>query len=196
MTLSKISAASGLAARIESGLRKLAGKEGIRLTEQSCGEMLGELLERVCNNHGAKAVVLVDECDFPVTSHMQDRGLALANRQVLNDFIESLKTNVGYFHFALVTGITGFSMTFPGSLANNFKVISLRPGFAGICGFTAGDLDEYFGERFPGTLAGLEKAGEIARNAGTKELKAKSLDITPEIKSGPQVSFSRRDCER
>jgi hypothetical protein len=59
---------------------------------------------------------------------------------------------------------------------NNFKDISLRSEFAGICGFTAEELGNIFKDRFDDTLANLKKNEQIGQDADHDALKAKILE--------------------
>jgi hypothetical protein len=49
--------------------------------------MLEQVLDGVYMKRGVRAVILVDEFDVPVTDHISDNNLALANRNVLHVFL-------------------------------------------------------------------------------------------------------------
>jgi hypothetical protein len=51
------------------------------------------------------------------------------------------------------------------SVPNHFVDISLKPEFTGILGFSASELEAYFGDRFDEALASLKEQGGIAKNA-------------------------------
>jgi hypothetical protein len=78
----------------------------------------------------------VDECDAPVSRHIDDIGPAEANAKVLRGFCGALKNSVNRIRFAIVTGITRFAMTSVDSEGNNFKALTLNREFSGFCGFT------------------------------------------------------------
>ncbi|MDR1607856.1 MAG: hypothetical protein LBT38_05550 [Deltaproteobacteria bacterium] len=54
--------------------------------------------------------------------------------------------------------------------------IFLRPDFARICGFTATDLKNLFGDRFAELLASLKFMGEMDATATPFDLEAKILN--------------------
>ncbi|MDR1038646.1 MAG: AAA family ATPase [Deltaproteobacteria bacterium] len=177
MSYSETDTKSRLIARIKDDLRDAGKRQGVKISSRStCDKMMGQLLEGIYEKSGVGAVVLVDEYDAPVIDHILDLKLASDNCKVLHDFYRSMKTNIDYIHFALVTGITRFAMTSMDSGPNNFKDISILANFAGICGFTIGELDSLFQDRFEETLASLKTNKRIAWNAGFKALKNKILE--------------------
>ncbi|MDR1037688.1 MAG: ATP-binding protein [Deltaproteobacteria bacterium] len=157
---------------IKDDLNSFAEDYEITLTKTVYGQMFKQLLKGICKKHGTRVVILVDEYDAPVTDHILDEELAKANRTVLHDFYRSVKSNLRYIHFAFVTGITRFAMTALDSGPNNFKDISLKPKFAGICGFTERDVNKLFRGMFRKTIEILQKDGELGPNAGPDELMA------------------------
>ncbi|MDR1080903.1 MAG: ATP-binding protein, partial [Deltaproteobacteria bacterium] len=176
MAYDDVSASDDLVIRIKRSLIKQADKAGVRLTSDcSIGEMFEDLLEGIHEKRGGGAVVLVDEYDAPVTDHISDKELALANRKILHDFYRSMKNNIDYIHFAFVTGITRFAMTSLDSGPNNFKDISLSPEFSGICGFTPSELDSCFQDRFEETLDILKDKCELPQSADIDDLKVEIL---------------------
>jgi hypothetical protein len=175
MAYSKLLTASDLADRIEDNLKALAKINKIRLSQNSYGEMLGELLQGLCKRHGTEAVILIDEYDAPVSWNITDDKLAPAYVKVLHDFYTSIKTHKDLIRFALVTGITRFAYAAIESGANNFTDISLMPKFAGICGFTIKEFNRLFANRFGKTLSALKKAGDISQNADETTLVKKIL---------------------
>ncbi|MDR1080107.1 MAG: ATP-binding protein [Deltaproteobacteria bacterium] len=177
MAYDEISTKDDLIARIKRNLRKHARQEGIQLTpDDSIREMFDDLLQGIYEKFGVGAVILVDEYDAPVTRHISDLALALANRDVLHDFYQSMKANIKHIHFAFVTGITRFAMTSLDSGPNNFTDISLMSKFSGICGFTIKEFNKLFKNRFTKTLKILKKAEDIEQNADVAKLKATILD--------------------
>jgi hypothetical protein len=172
MAYSEVSSKDDLISRLKVNLRTMANDEGVTLFADSYGEMLGELLKGICNIHGVGAVILVDEYDAPVTDHILNENLANANWTVLHDFYRAVKSNLRYIHFAFVTGITRFALTASDSGPNNFRDISLKPKFVGICGFTEREVRKLFHGMFRKTIAILQKDGELGPNAGPEELMA------------------------
>ncbi|MDR1038504.1 MAG: ATP-binding protein [Deltaproteobacteria bacterium] len=171
MAYSLVSSKEDLVARITGSLLKMARKEGVEFVEDSYGEMLGELLEGICDKYGALAVILVDEYDAPLTRHIIEKDISVGIREVMRDFYIALKTYSQYVRLAFVTGITRFAMTELDSGPNNFNDISLVPKFGGICGFTKTEMRTLFNDRFPDTLAALKGSGKIPDTASIDDLK-------------------------
>jgi hypothetical protein len=176
MAYAKIRTPDDLISNIEDDLWEMAAEHSVTVTSNSYGRMMEQLLKALSKKHGVGTVILVDEYDAPMTKHLSDVKLAEANRDVLHDFYQSIKTNVDYIHFAFVTGITRFAMTSLDSGPNNFKDISLLPEYAGICGFTPCELKTCFEDRFEVTLDALKDKGELQQNAGVDDLRAKILE--------------------
>ncbi|MDR1079589.1 MAG: ATP-binding protein [Deltaproteobacteria bacterium] len=172
MAYDEISTKDDLVSWIKWDLMRHAKREGVLLkSDFTSRQMFEVLLEDIYTKYGVGAVILVDEYDAPVTKHISDLKLASANRDVLHDFYQSMKTNIDYIHFALVTGITRFAMTSLDSGPNNFNDISLMPKFAGICGFTIREFKKLFKNRFKKTLKILKKSGDISQDADVDALK-------------------------
>jgi hypothetical protein len=176
MAYSQVSTKDDLIDRIRNNLRKMAYDKGVTFFADSYGEMLGELIEGIYKKCGTKVVILVDEYDAPLTTHIMEPDIVPGIRTVLHDFYVALKTNSKLIRLALVTGITKFAMTALDSGPNNFTDISLRPEFGGICGITEDEMDTVFGDRYNDTLIGLKANKQIAWNAKIKGLKKKILN--------------------
>ncbi|MDR1042133.1 MAG: ATP-binding protein [Deltaproteobacteria bacterium] len=171
----EISSKDDLVDGIKTDLTFAADNEHIKITARKIGQMLKQFLNRLSDKHGATAVILIDECDAPVSRYIADQALAADNRDVLHDFYAALKGSYEYVHLAVVTGITRFALTSMDSGPNNFVDISLLPEFSGVCGFTIPEFLKLFRDRFRDTLQNLKCNGSIGQNAGLKELKRKIL---------------------
>ncbi len=90
-----------------------------------------------------QVVILIDEYDKPLLETVNNEELSLANRSLLKAFYEVLKQCDQYIRFAFLTGITKFSKTTLFSGVNNLIDITLEDDYAGICGFTEGELDQF-----------------------------------------------------
>ncbi|MDR1111986.1 MAG: AAA family ATPase [Deltaproteobacteria bacterium] len=175
MAYSEMGSPNELKKRIANNLLSIAGKEEVKITEDSYGEILGQLIQGLSEKHGADVVVLVDEYDAPVTRHIEDLAVAKANSGVLHDFYTALKAKVGYIRFALVTGITRFALTAMDSGPNNFYDLSLEPLYAGVCGFTISEFDRLFDDRMDVTLKELQKTGQMPPGSRASDLRDKIL---------------------
>jgi hypothetical protein len=91
--------------------------------------------------------VLVDEYDAPLTMNIDDRKSARAIAEVLYYFSTALKQpDVSpRLHFTMFNGISMDALAFLDAWANQLNDISMKPDYAGICGFTAEEFDSLFG---------------------------------------------------
>ncbi|MDR1039590.1 MAG: AAA family ATPase [Deltaproteobacteria bacterium] len=176
MGYAKLLAKKDLEDRIEYDLRFAAKNERVKLSAKTYGEMLGELLYGISVKYRASAVILIDEYDSPVARHISNPELASDFRDVLHEFYSALKQNFMYIRFSILTGTTRLAFTASDSGPNSFKDISLKPEFAGICGFTVPEFNKIFKNRFSKALKGLKKIGDIGQDAERETLKAKILE--------------------
>jgi hypothetical protein len=171
MTFAEIKTSDDLVSGLKNKLRSLAELNGVVLEDAgTSSEIFQQLVMRLAVKHDAGVVILIDEYDAPVTDHILNLDLALANRQVMHDFFRSIKSSIEHIHFALVTGITRFAMFSLDSGPNNFLDISLDSDFAGICGFTPTELETCFSDRFPKAFEKLLEEGELEPNADFTKL--------------------------
>jgi hypothetical protein len=173
MAYSEMGSPAELKKRIANDLLSIADKGKVRITEDSYGEILGQLLQGLSEKNGAKAVVLVDEYDAPVTMHIEDRALAEANGKALHNFYTAIKANVGHIRFALVTGITRFALTAMDSGPNNFYDLSLDPQYAGVCGFTVSEFGRLFEDRMEAALKTMQETGWMRPGSTVDDLRRK-----------------------
>jgi hypothetical protein len=129
----------------------------------------GEIYDPVNN-----VVILIDDCDAPILkSWVHDQDLAQKNHKTLHDFFSKFKDLDRYIYFSLVTGVTQAANVALGANTSNLVDISLDPEFAGICGFTADDLRNLFGDHFAELLASLKLLGQMEAAASAFDLEAK-----------------------
>jgi predicted AAA+ superfamily ATPase len=83
-----------LIGRIAEDIKYKADEQNVSITSNSYDMMLEQLLKGLSKKHGVGAVILVDEYDAPVTKNISDRKLALANRDILHDFFQTIKSNI------------------------------------------------------------------------------------------------------
>ncbi|MDR1165516.1 MAG: ATP-binding protein [Deltaproteobacteria bacterium] len=171
MAFSQLSSEQNLAQKIMNKLRLAAENEGITIRSQSIDDILEGYFTGVSKKYGVGAAILIDEYDAPVSGQILNEKLAWDNINILHSFYTALKANRKFIRFGLVTGITRFAMTALDSGPNSFVDISLKPEYAGICGFTISELETYFGDRFDETLASLKDQGGIAQGADRESLK-------------------------
>ncbi len=99
---------------------------------------------------GNQVVVLIDEYDKPILDAINDKELAISNRDYLRGLYGMIKGFGTQIRFAFLTGITMFSKVSLFSALNNLNDISLSPRYSSICGYTESDLDEVFASELEG----------------------------------------------
>jgi hypothetical protein len=136
-------------------LNRVALREGFELEKSNPSEILIDLIDELYNRYDKTGVVvLIDEYDHPVSSHLNKLELASDNTEILRTFYSSFKTaaQAGMLHFVLVTGVTRYAMLGISAGLNNLHDISFNSDYASICGFTCDELDQYFSDFFPSAL--------------------------------------------
>jgi hypothetical protein len=104
--------------------------------------MLQELVIKLSNK--GKAVILIDEYDYPILKYLHSLELAEEMREVLKNFYIVIKGLDSYLHFVLLTGISKFSKTSIFSGLNNFNDISLHPSYNNLLGYTGPEIAASF----------------------------------------------------
>lgn len=89
-------------------------------------------------------VLLIDEYDTPLTSHLDDACVFGAIRSELEKFYSVLKNADGCLRFFFMTGITKFSNTSIFSEFNNITDISLDSKYSTLLGLTENEIEAYF----------------------------------------------------
>ena len=110
---------------------------------------LANLLEKLHQNTGLKAVVLVDEYDKPLLDLMEtgEPGLDAqldVNRETLKNFFSTFKAADAHLRFVLLTGITKFSQVSMFSGTNQPDDISYSNRFDTLLGITEEELFTVF----------------------------------------------------
>ncbi len=116
-------------------------------------ERFAHLVEMLRERTGRRVVVLVDEYDTPVLDALEKPDVARANRDYLRGLYGTIKFCDADIRFALLTGVSKFSMASLFSGLNNLIDITLDPRYSTICGYTEADLDAVFAPE----LAGLDR---------------------------------------
>ncbi len=119
-------------------------KYGITRTDRSLSERFREIILRVCEQTGRKAVILIDEYDKPLLETVDNPELQQKFRNTLRGVYGNLKRMDQYIRFAMLTGVTKFGHLSIFSDLNNLTDISMRKEYAGICGITTEELHKYF----------------------------------------------------
>ncbi|MCX8083467.1 MAG: AAA family ATPase, partial [Calditerrivibrio sp.] len=101
-----------------------------------------EMVVKIYNKTKRSIVVLIDEYDKPIISHL-GRGddhlkIAIENRQVLKDFYGTLKAAsvIEKLRFVLLTGVSKFSKTGVFSELNNLFDLTMDSNYSAMLGIT------------------------------------------------------------
>ncbi len=106
---------------------------------------MSTLLKQI-KKSGQKAVVLIDEYDYPILSNIGKKSSEELQDllEVLKDFYLSFKTNDACIHFLLLTGVTRIARSSIFSGMNNLKDISFSSEFCDLVGYTQEEVELYF----------------------------------------------------
>ncbi|MDR1022277.1 MAG: ATP-binding protein [Prevotellaceae bacterium] len=124
-------------------LKEIARNYQITLEASNPEDRFRELLVLLHRKTGERVVVLIDEYDKPITSHLYDAQLDEIKRAV-HDFYQVIKGADDHLKFVFLTGVSKFSGLSVFSALNNLDDISLFPEYAGICGYTQAELESNF----------------------------------------------------
>jgi hypothetical protein len=146
LSLDAISHEGGLVDALKDALHDIAVTYEIELKKNLPGALFKELIEKVAQKTGKKVVVLVDEYDKPIIDFIDPYNLKMANKQrlLLKDFFSILKNASKYIRFLFITGVSKFSKVSIFSDLNHLKDLTLDNDFAGLCGYTQIELEQYF----------------------------------------------------
>lgn len=103
-----------------------------------------DVIKALHEQTGKKVVILIDEYDKPMLAAIDNNELADRYRSTLKAFYGNLKSMDEHIKFAMLTGVARFSKVSIFSDLNNLRDISFEPKFAGICGITNDEIDNYF----------------------------------------------------
>ncbi len=105
---------------------------------------LGDLIERLHEQHGKTVVVLIDEYDKPLLDNLDQPEVAEAIREGLKNLYVVIKDSDAFIRFAFLTGVSKFTKVSLFSGLNNLNDITLHPAYSAICGYTGNDLATVF----------------------------------------------------
>ncbi|MDR3267819.1 MAG: ATP-binding protein [Tannerella sp.] len=126
-------------------LKDIAKKYAVSLTKESAPDCFDELIQLLHEKTGEKVVVLIDEYDKPITSHLPD-PLLDSIRTIIHDFYQVMKGADDYLRFIFLTGVSKFAGLSVFSALNNLHDITLSDDYAAICGYTQKELEDNFPE--------------------------------------------------
>lgn len=131
-------------------LAGFAQDHGLNLSSKLLPESFKEVIIGLNRQKGEGVVVLVDEYDKPLITHLGKGEAALEiakrNRDVLRDFYGVLKGgNVNAaLQFVFITGISKFARVSIFSELNNLNDLTMHPAYAELLGYTQEELERAF----------------------------------------------------
>ncbi len=123
---------------------------GISLEESLLKLKFKELIVKVYERTKKEVIILVDEYDKPIISHLgegEERlDIAKKNREVLKSLFGTMKDEqvISRLRFVLLTGVSKFSRAGVFSDLNNLNDISMDSIYSDILGITEDELEKYF----------------------------------------------------
>ena len=94
---------------LNSILRQYAKKYDLKLDGKTPSVLFNSLLVELYRKTDKRVVILIDEYDNPITSHLSDVKKAERNREYFRDIYQTIKARSGIIHFVLITGISKFA---------------------------------------------------------------------------------------
>jgi hypothetical protein len=144
----------GTPEKLQSGIRlalkKIAQNYEVRLSSKLLPESFKEVIIGAHRHSGARVVVLVDEYDKPLITHLGKGKAALEiakqNREVLKEFYGVLKEGDvnEALRFVFITGISKFTRVSIFSELNNLDDLTTHPAYAALLGYTQEELESSF----------------------------------------------------
>jgi PAS domain-containing protein len=137
---------------LRQALEEIAQQYQIGLSSQLLPESFKEVIIGLSRYSGARVVILVDEYDKPIISHLGKGKTALEiakqNREILREFYGVLKEgNVNEaLKFVFLTGISKFARVSIFSELNNLNDLTMHPAYAALLGYTQEELETILGD--------------------------------------------------
>ena len=126
-------------------VQDIAQKYNITLTKETASDCFEQLIRLLHEKTDRKVVILIDEYDKPITSHLFDQRLDPIKTTV-HDFYQVMKGADEHIRFVFLTGVSKFSGLSIFSALNNLNDISTNKHYATICGYTQAELESNFSE--------------------------------------------------
>ena len=99
-------------------------------------DRFGDIIRTAYERSGKRVVILIDEYDKPLVSHIDNEAQKEEFRNILKPIYSNLKGCDRYIRLAILTGVSRFSRLSIFSDINNLDDISMDAEFAAICGIT------------------------------------------------------------
>ena len=126
----------------QNRLYREAKRNGVRVSKAKPSEMLYSILMEL----EKKAVIIVDEYDYPILHTYKDEERSDRIRETLSAFYSVIKSSIADIRFFFVTGITKFSNMSIFSQMNNLTDLTMKEDYAALFGYTEKELEAYFSD--------------------------------------------------
>jgi hypothetical protein len=130
------------------------------LENSAPGDAFYSLLKNAAEKYETAVVLLIDEYDSPILSHVFDLPKVEEIRETLRDFYMRIKAADKYLRFVFMTGISKFSKMGVFSALNNLKDISAKDDYATMLGYTEEELLSNFNGYLDKTAAKRKETKE------------------------------------
>jgi len=141
---------------LEEKIINNADEYQLKINSKYVPTKFNELIKKISKKTNKGVVLLIDEYDKPILSHLgksidnsQDRiKIAQENQEFLKLIYDNLKALEPYLEKVFITGVSKFSKLSIFSTLNNLIELDQDPEFAEIMGYTEEELDKYFSHYF------------------------------------------------
>jgi len=148
------STTENLKIEMEEFLNDYAKKYDLKLNSTLISSKFEELIIKISEKEDKRAVLLIDEYDKSIISHLsqdpEEIKIAESNQNFLKAIYDNLKPLVKYLELVFITGISKFSKLSIFSTLNNLIELDMHPEFSHMLGYTEKELhynfDPYFAE--------------------------------------------------
>jgi len=123
---------------------------GLMNTRVTISGRFEELLRLARAKYGRRVVVLIDDCDGPVFSHIAESSKSQELQAGLLNLYSVIKEAGADIQFAMFAGEYNFRRSGMFSGLNNLTDITLDERYSDICGYTDADIDTVFAPELPG----------------------------------------------
>ncbi len=141
---------------LKDGLNKIfdeiAERNNLELKETIYKYKFKELIKKLNEKYNQPVVILVDEYDKPIITHLgkgeEKLEIAKENREILKSLFGTMKDEqvISKLRFVLLTGVSKFSKAGVFSDLNNLKDLSMDNNYSDLLGITDDEISKYFNE--------------------------------------------------
>ena len=130
--------------RFDEILQMAFEKVGFAYNANKTRSTLGQIRTWLDQQVPSSLVLLVDEYDAPLNSHLDNTEFFNQIREMLSGFFSLVKSSDRVWRFVFITGIAKFNKASIFSAFNNLTDISLTPKYGTILGYTESEIWENF----------------------------------------------------